>query len=359
MKERAPGQTGIGDRATQGWAFAAALLLHGLVLLVAGHQYVASASDPSRLNQAARQLPKVVQGKPIRYVYVRDMIPSPEPPQDPTRLSDMNRRGASPDPRKGTSPDPTSFGRSPVRQTGGPGDAPVTRPAVPPSPGSHPATVPLPPSRGSSAGPGARGQQGEEKGPEKNTAAKPNAGRVEETQMGKPATALKGLPLSGPVEGGSRGVPEAAGAPPSRGPSPRGPGIASQLQKMMVGSLQGGYSNPNASRLNSGALSFDTAAWDLGPYARQVQEKVESNWRIPGAQEVLRQKGWVAIRFTIQKNGAITDLALERPSGIPSYDQAALNALISSNPLPPLPSEVTAPSLGALFRFFYNLPPEE
>jgi TonB family protein len=128
---------------------------------------------------------------------------------------------------------------------------------------------------------------------------------------------------------------------------------------MMVGSLQGGYANPNASRLNSGALSFDTAAWDLGPYARQVQEKVESNWRIPGAQEVLRQKGWVAIRFTIQKNGTITDLALERSSGIPSYDQSALNALISSNPLPPLPPEVTAPSLGALFRFFYNLPPEE
>lgn len=359
MTERSPRGGAMSDRATQGWAFAVALLLHGLVLLVAGHQYVASASDPSRLNQAARQLPKVVDGKPIRYIYVRDMVPSPEPPQDPTRLSDMNRRGASPDPRKGDSPDPTSFGRSPVRQAGGPGDAPTTRPSVPPSPGSTPAAVPTPPAGGSAARPEGKGQQGRGEGPERNTASKPKAGKAEETQMGKPATATEGLPLSGPPEGGSRGVPEVGGRPPSPGASPRGPGIASQLQKMMVGSLQGGFANPNASRLNSGALSFDTAAWDLGPYARQVQEKVESNWRIPGAQEVLRQKGWVAIRFTIQKNGTITDLALERPSGIPSYDQAALNALLSSNPLPPLPPEVTAPSLGALFRFFYNLPPEE
>jgi TonB family protein len=128
---------------------------------------------------------------------------------------------------------------------------------------------------------------------------------------------------------------------------------------MMMGTLQGGYDNPNASRLNTGALSFDTAAWDLGPYARQVQERVESNWRIPQAQMVLRQKGWVAIRFTIQKDGRITDVYLERPSGIPSYDQSALNALISSNPLPPLPEQVTTPDLSAIFRFFYNIPEEE
>jgi protein TonB len=124
---------------------------------------------------------------------------------------------------------------------------------------------------------------------------------------------------------------------------------------MMVGSLQGGYNNPNASRLNTGALSFDTAAWDLGPYARQVQERVQSNWRIPEAQMVLRQKGWVAIRFNIQKDGTVTDLQVIRPSGIPSYDQSAVNALRSSSPLPPLPSQVTVPQLGGVFRFFYNM----
>lgn len=139
-------------------------------------------------------------------------------------------------------------------------------------------------------------------------------------------------------------------------PSPASPGgVGTRLQEMMVGSLQGGYHNPNASRLNSGALSFDTAAWDLGPYARQVQERVQSNWHVPEAQMVLRQKGWVAIRFNVQKDGAVTDLQVVRSSGIPSYDQSALDALRSSNPLPPLPSQVTVPQLGGVFRFFYNM----
>jgi TonB family protein len=124
---------------------------------------------------------------------------------------------------------------------------------------------------------------------------------------------------------------------------------------MMMGSLQGGYDNPNASRLNTGALSFDTAAWDLGPYARRVQEKVQSNWHVPEAQMVLRQKGWVAIKFNVQKNGLVTDLQVVRSSGIPSYDQSAMDALRSSNPLPPLPEEVTVPQIGGLFRFFYNM----
>ena len=111
-----------------------------------------------------------------------------------------------------------------------------------------------------------------------------------------------------------------------------------------------------ASKLNSGAVSFDTAGWDLGPYARQVQERVESNWRLPEAQSVLRQKGWVSIHFNVQKNGAITDLEVIRSSGIPSYDQSALNAMLSSNPLPPLPREVTLPKISGTFRFFFNMP---
>ena len=120
--------------------------------------------------------------------------------------------------------------------------------------------------------------------------------------------------------------------------------------------MQGGFHNPNASRLHAGTVSFDTAEWDLGPYARQVQERVQSNWRIPEAQEVLRQKGWVSIHFEVHKDGQVTGLAIVRSSGIPSYDQSALNALKTSSPLPPLPEQVTVPQITGLFRFYYNLP---
>ncbi|MEW6758371.1 MAG: TonB family protein, partial [Acidobacteriota bacterium] len=334
------------------------------LVLVGGRQYMTATSNPARINQAARRLPQEVNGRPVRFIYVKDMEPSKEPPLDPSRLSDLNRRGASPDPRKGSSPDPTSLGRSSVRQTGGPGDAPVTRPSVQPSPGGPPSARPEPP--GASARPEPpRSQAAAPSRPDRNAEAKAHRERPgREIAPGTPSEAEKGLPVGGSEEAAAA-LPKGPGGTDPRRTDPARPGaerpgaLAAQIQQMMVGSLQGGYDNPNASRLNTGALSFDTAAWDLGPYARQVQERVESNWRIPQAQMVLRQKGWVAIRFSIQKDGRITDIYLDRQSGIPSYDQSAMNALISSNPLPPLPEQVTAPELSAVFRFFYNIPEEE
>ncbi len=76
---------------------------------------------------------------------------------------------------------------------------------------------------------------------------------------------------------------------------------------------------------------------------------------MPAVQEVLRQKGWVAIRFDIMKDGRVENLEIVRTSRIPSYDQSARNALLSSNPFPPLPDQVTVPKISGTFRFFYNM----
>jgi len=154
--------------------------------------------------------------------------------------------------------------------------------------------------------------------------------------------------------GGERGG-QSPSPSPSRQAKPARQGIGTQLQKMMIGSIKGGFDNPIASRLNTGEVSFDTAAWDLGPYARKVQELVHSNWHVPQVQAELGQPGWVAIRFVVHKDGSLTDLQVVRKSVIPSYNQSALDALRASNPLPPLPSEVTVPEIRGLFRFFYNM----
>lgn len=332
-------------------AFLIALVLHVLLVALATRQYMASASKPHQLNQAAQRLAEI-NGQPVRFIYVKDMVPSERPPLDPSRLSDMNRRGASPDPRKGSSPDPTSTDRSAQRQIGGEGDAPESRPAAMPSPPSPKAERGRP-GDGQGESPARQAQrtqtsQGRSARPSSN--AQPQAGDGAHS-AGQPTNGERGIPAGGE---------EAAMTTASRGsegqrPVEDRPGVGAALQHMMAGSLQGGYSNPNASRLNTGALSFDTAGWDLGPYARRVQERVQSNWHVPEAQMVLRQKGWVAIHFNVQKDGSVTDLQVVRPSGIPSYDQSALDALRSSNPLPPLPAEVTVPQISGLFRFFYNM----
>ena len=338
------------DRWIHAAAFLIALVLHVLLLALATRQYMASATKPNQLNQAAQRL-ATLNGQPVRFIYVKDMIASKLPPMDPSRLSDMNRRGASPDPRKGASPDPTSLGHSPLRQIGGEGDAPVTRPSAMPSPAS-PQPIAGRPGTGQGETPepaGAQSRAGRNAKPSSNAERQAGAGAGAQA-LGQPAEGDRGLPVGGEQPAMTSVSPGSTG----QRPAPQRQGLGTALQQMMTGSLRGGYSNPNASRLNTGSLSFDTAGWDLGPYARKVQERVQSNWHVPEAQVVLRQKGWVAIRFEVYKDGSIRDLQVVRPSGIPSYDQSAVDALRSSNPLPPLPGEVTVPKISGLFRFYYN-----
>ncbi|HSP07593.1 MAG TPA: energy transducer TonB, partial [Acidobacteriota bacterium] len=100
---------------------------------------------------------------------------------------------------------------------------------------------------------------------------------------------------------------------------------------------------------------FDTQGFDLGPWGNQAVSIVRSNWIIPVAAE-LGIKGVVGISFKVERNGTIRDLKIISPSGVPSFDQAALSALQSSSPLPPLPQNFPRDVLPGIFRFYYNTP---
>ncbi len=333
------------DRSTAIISILVALVLHAAIILVAIRQYSSSTLHQARANQAAGRL-KTIKGQPVRFIYVKDMVPGKLPPMDRSRLSDMNRHGASPNKVKGLSPDPTSFGGSSIRQSGGPGNAPFSRPSM--RMASRRAVPPLPGIKG------AYRKNARDEKPSRNTDSRKETTKgLFKEQRVIPTRNNVGLPAGGKPGPGFKPPKQGSGAIPARPPRSA---ISGQIQRMMVGSLQGGYNNPIASRLNTGQLSFDTAAWDLGPYARKVQERVQSNWHMPEVERTLRQQGWVAIHFVIHKDGSVTDIQVVRPSGIPSYNQSAMDALISSNPLPPLPSEVTVPQLSGIFRFFYNMP---
>lgn len=340
------------DRWTPFISLGVAVILHlGIVALIV-YGYSAATGHPGRLNQAARRL-TTLRGRPVRFVYVKDMVPSKRPPMDPSRLSDMNRRGASPNLKKGSSPDPTSPGHSAIRQIGGLGNAPVSRPSMKPS---RPSPMPSPSTRPAAGRPASRpaGKSGKGKSREKGGEAthRTSGGNGNLMALKVPAPGPKASPSG--TAGGERGG-QSSSPSPSRQAKPARQGIGTQLQRMMIGSMKGGFDNPIASRLNTGKVSFDTAGWDLGPYARKVQELVQSNWHVPQVQAELGQPGWVAIRFVVHKDGSLTDLQVVRKSAIPSYNQSAIDALRASNPLPPLPPEVTIPEIRGLFRFFYNM----
>jgi TonB family protein len=64
-------------------------------------------------------------------------------------------------------------------------------------------------------------------------------------------------------------------------------------------------------------------------------------------------KGTSLIRFTIRRDGSITDATIFKPSGMLALDTAALRAVLATRTLPPLPDAFPNPTLTMRLSFEY------
>jgi TonB family protein len=65
-------------------------------------------------------------------------------------------------------------------------------------------------------------------------------------------------------------------------------------------------------------------------------------------------RGTSLIRFTIQRDGRITDATIFKPSGATTLDTAALRAVLATKTLPPLPDAFPNPTLTMRLSFEYQ-----
>ena len=103
------------------------------------------------------------------------------------------------------------------------------------------------------------------------------------------------------------------------------------------------------------SFQFDARGVDFGSWLRRFRAQVYRNWLIPYASMAFH--GNTVLRFTIHRNGAISDLVVLRPSSIDAFTKAAFNAIKSSNPTVPLPSEYPEDSMVMTVIFYYNETP--
>ncbi|MDD5170419.1 MAG: TonB family protein [Syntrophales bacterium] len=85
-------------------------------------------------------------------------------------------------------------------------------------------------------------------------------------------------------------------------------------------------------------------------YSRAIWAKIKSQWALPGG--ILPKQNILAIiHVRILRNGALTDISIEKRSGNAYFDNSALRAVEKSNPLPPLPEGINDSSLDVGIRF--------
>jgi len=100
-----------------------------------------------------------------------------------------------------------------------------------------------------------------------------------------------------------------------------------------------------------GNVGVSGAAFDndfqFSYYIERMLVSIGMNWFKPS------QAGSVSpvVHFRIGRDGEIAEATIERSSGLPFVDRAAMRAVISSSPLPPLPAEYTGNQLGVHLKF--------
>lgn len=106
----------------------------------------------------------------------------------------------------------------------------------------------------------------------------------------------------------------------------------------------------------SGPLSFETQWYDWGDYAASMVSRIRVNWYGNMPQQIrYGLKGVVTIRFTIHRDGHLTDVTILNSSGIPPYDAAAKLAIELSSPLRPLPKDFPNDTERVTCMFYYNM----
>jgi protein TonB len=139
-----------------------------------------------------------------------------------------------------------------------------------------------------------------------------------------------------------------APAAPSKGPTAPNPRPAAPAAPQATpGTEVGRRGSPTGTPLGSSSFGSEIAGLDnpdftYGYYIDQLLAAIDSNWVRPPVGDRVR----AIVSFRIQRNGSITDLRVAEASGFNAFDLAALRAVQSAAPFPPLPRAYKNDSLG-------------
>jgi TonB family protein len=191
--------------------------------------------------------------------------------------------------------------------------------------------------------------------------APPSRGNAPEPSVaqGSPTAEAEGQVAANDPSRSMMRLPESANAPPGLrlGDTGTKGALGNALRNLQRYVQQQSFDNPTGSGDSQGLIQFDSKGVDFGPWLRRFVAQVKRNWFVPQAAMIM--KGHVVITFNIHRNGAITDIEVKQPSSIESFNIAAVNALMSSNPTQPLPAEYPSDSAFFTVTFLYNEDPDD
>ncbi len=96
--------------------------------------------------------------------------------------------------------------------------------------------------------------------------------------------------------------------------------------------------------------TIDNTSFNYPYWFTQTFNKIASNWRNPVVSDATLV---CTIYFQVIRSGRLVELRVETSSGIPTFDQACLQAVERAAPFPPLPREFRDEIIGITLPFKY------
>ncbi|MBD3170439.1 MAG: TonB family protein [candidate division Zixibacteria bacterium] len=100
-----------------------------------------------------------------------------------------------------------------------------------------------------------------------------------------------------------------------------------------------------------GGIKIEGAEFQSSYYINLIFAKIRSRWVNPVRPSSVIQS---IVYFRVDKNGKISNAEVEESSGVAAFDQSALRAVLTSDPLPPLPQEFSGDNIGIHLTFEYT-----
>jgi TonB family protein len=98
------------------------------------------------------------------------------------------------------------------------------------------------------------------------------------------------------------------------------------------------------------ALEVPGIAPGSNAYLAQVRRKISSMWSAPPV-DVTSQVYSVVVKFRLHRDGSVSGVAVEQSSGNEYFDLAGKRAVVTANPLPMFPADLTESYFDAHFTF--------
>lgn len=321
-------------------AVGASLLLH---LVSAGFFWKFDMAAPN-FEAPSSLMVRLVPSEAIPRFIDQPAAPPADRPVKSRDISQVTSQARGPGKSPGPVTSPESLGVPRLPQSSGPPQMDKASPPVP--------SVPRPKPQAKPSGPL----------PEIHTVSPPASSVARSESSGKPSKPppdggielTNTRPPSSPATSTPRDSPE-SNDPESTVSLPSLREQVAALGKERLFGMESGFDAGRTGDTGTGerTVSLETESSEFAPYLATVKHRIERRWLIPRFAREVGLTGNLVLLISITRDGKLARLQIDKSSGVPILDEAAVEAVTTAAPYAPFPPQFTYRQLNIVANFEY------